>query len=143
MANFKEETINAIKSLAKNTHNEHLEIDELCVYLCGGSGRGYYDQIGGEIDWDKMAEGLNLKDEETSEEEIWEYDDGYGLQVFDGWITFKNSNYWIERKEYDGSEWWEYISKPSLEEIRKEREENERKRREWIEKHPEFLKEDE
>jgi len=34
-----------------------------------------------------------------------EYDDGYGSQEVHG-IIMLNSNKWLEREEYDGSEWW-------------------------------------
>lgn len=35
------------------------------------------------------------------------YDSGYGIQEVFGYIIFKD-NTWLERHEYDGSEWWEY-----------------------------------
>lgn len=42
-----------------------------------------------------------------------EYDDGYGAQEipFDLVIMFKDGT-WLEREEYDGSEWWVYMHKP-------------------------------
>ena len=42
-----------------------------------------------------------------------EYDDGYGGQELFGTIWFENGT-WAERGEYDGSEWWEYKSCPSI-----------------------------
>ena len=43
-----------------------------------------------------------------------EYDNGYGAQEipFDLVIMLKNGT-WFERAEYDGSEWWTYIVRPS------------------------------
>jgi hypothetical protein len=41
------------------------------------------------------------------------YDSGYGSQEWFGWISFKDGT-WIERREYDGSEWWESREQPSL-----------------------------
>ena len=41
------------------------------------------------------------------------YFDGYGSQEWDGWISFTDGS-WIERSEYDGSEWWAYKSCPKL-----------------------------
>jgi len=41
-----------------------------------------------------------------------DYDSGYGGQELSGTIVFKDGT-WLERGEYDGSEWWEYKSKPS------------------------------
>jgi hypothetical protein len=39
------------------------------------------------------------------------YDNGYGGQEIGGFIVFKDKT-WLERREYDGSEWWEYFSTP-------------------------------
>ena len=41
------------------------------------------------------------------------YDNGYGKIVINNTlkIVFKDGN-WLERHEYDGSEWWEYIKIP-------------------------------
>lgn len=43
-----------------------------------------------------------------------EYDSGYGLQCWEGWITFKDSSMYLTREEYDGSEWWSKNVKPKL-----------------------------
>ena len=42
------------------------------------------------------------------------YDSGYGTQKLFGVVYF-NDNTWLERGEYDGSEWWEHITTPTLE----------------------------
>lgn len=47
-----------------------------------------------------------------------EYDDGFGNQELFGIILFKD-NTWMERAEYDGSEWWEYKKCPTVDEILK------------------------
>ena len=41
-----------------------------------------------------------------------EYDDGYGGQELYGTIVF-NDGTWLERGEYDGSEWWAYKNTPT------------------------------
>lgn len=41
------------------------------------------------------------------------YDSGFGGQEVNGFIVYKDGT-WSERGEYDGSEWWEYKSKPTL-----------------------------
>jgi hypothetical protein len=41
------------------------------------------------------------------------YDNGYGGQVLDGKIWFKDGT-WADRGEYDGSEWWEYHKCPGI-----------------------------
>ena len=42
-----------------------------------------------------------------------EYDNSYGCQEWEGWVSFQDGT-WIERSEYDGSEWWSYRSCPKL-----------------------------
>ena len=43
-----------------------------------------------------------------------EYDAGYGGQELHGMIWLKEENTWMERGEYDGSEWWEYRKCPKV-----------------------------
>jgi hypothetical protein len=42
-----------------------------------------------------------------------EYDDDFGTQYLDGtvWLT---DGAWLQRGEYDGSEWWEYCRYPVI-----------------------------
>lgn len=44
-----------------------------------------------------------------------EYDNGYGSQELYGIIVFKDGS-WLERREYDGSEWWAKCELPLEEE---------------------------
>ena len=41
-----------------------------------------------------------------------EYDDGYGSQDVAMDLVVVGENWWLERHEYDGSEWWEYKELP-------------------------------
>ena len=94
--NLKEETLEVIGSR---------EVDEYHLVYLGTSFEEEGTQIyngKGDINWD------------TIPQEYLEYYAGYGTQYWDGWVTFKDSNSWIERNEYDGSEWWSVYSKPSL-----------------------------
>ena len=43
------------------------------------------------------------------------YDSGYGGQELFGTVWF-NDGTWLERGEYDGSEWWEYKHFPKINE---------------------------
>lgn len=45
-----------------------------------------------------------------------EYDNDYGCQELFGMIL-TNKNSWLERGEYDGSEWWEYRTIPLKEQV--------------------------
>lgn len=42
-----------------------------------------------------------------------DYDNGFGGQEVFGFIVLNDTN-WIERHEYDGSEWWEYKEMPNM-----------------------------
>jgi hypothetical protein len=43
-----------------------------------------------------------------------EYDNGYGGQILHGIVWLMEDNTWIERGEYDGSEWWVYRKCPQI-----------------------------
>ena len=40
------------------------------------------------------------------------YDDGYGGQEVNRHLLVVGEDFWLERNEYDGSEWWEYKRHP-------------------------------
>lgn len=54
---------------------------------------------------DELNEFLNKLD--------FNYDNDYGSQEVYGYVVFNDGN-WLERQEYDGSEWWEYQREPSF-----------------------------
>ena len=116
MANFKEETRNQITELINNgILPKTPEIDTVYFRLGYGADKTSgpypkYVQRGGlYIDWEEAAKALNRTGNNP-----WEYNNGYGSQAYEGLITFKGSNVWLERAEYDGSEWWEVRRKPTL-----------------------------
>ncbi|WP_419791597.1 hypothetical protein [Staphylococcus chromogenes] len=41
-----------------------------------------------------------------------EYDSGYGAPKVATDLKIVGENWWLEREEYDGSEWWQFRSKP-------------------------------
>lgn len=41
------------------------------------------------------------------------YDSGFGGQEIAEDLLVVGDNWWLERHEYDGSEWWEYKSTPT------------------------------
>ncbi len=43
-----------------------------------------------------------------------DYDEGYGIEEVATDLLVVGSNWWLERHEYDGSEWWEYKSMPQM-----------------------------
>ena len=36
------------------------------------------------------------------------YDNGYGLTHINTYLIVVGTDFWLERHEYDGAEWWEY-----------------------------------
>lgn len=40
------------------------------------------------------------------------YDDGFGTNEIPSELLVVGSDFWLERHEYDGSEWWEYKTLP-------------------------------
>ena len=42
-----------------------------------------------------------------------DYNNGYGLVVIDLNLIVRGSDWWLERGEYDGSEWWKFCTTPS------------------------------
>lgn len=47
------------------------------------------------------------------------YDSGYGSAMVASDLLIVGSNWWLERGEYDGSEWWEYKELPTMPSCRK------------------------
>lgn len=41
-----------------------------------------------------------------------EYDNGYGGTKIDMELLIVGEDFWLERHEYDGSEWWEFKQMP-------------------------------
>ena len=61
----------------------------------------------------------------NSKEEIlelmdFEYDDGYGGAEIARDLVIVGKDWWLERHEYDGSEWWEYKELPEKLTVSKE-----------------------
>ena len=84
MTNLKESTINAITKHGKT-------IDDIKWVGCASY----------KIPLDKFWEMANR-----------EFDAGYGGTEVAEDLVVVGDNRWLERAEYDGSEWWEYREKP-------------------------------
>ena len=97
-----------------NAKNELLSILELrepiiCAQIILGES-GIYD----EEDICRINLRLGYSEQDYAEflrELDFTYDSGYGGQKLFGTVWLQN-NAWLERGEYDGSEWWEYKSFP-------------------------------
>ena len=100
MKNFKEETLLAIGDR---------KIEEYRIRAIHFNNEFSSDLIfegkGNTIPWDDM--------DKRTHGLVSSYDDGYGSENWTGWITLTDGS-WLERKTYDGSEWWENKIRPSL-----------------------------
>lgn len=69
----------------------------------------------------KFIQGNDFKASNNKDELLelmnFDYDDGYGAPEIAQDLKIVGDNWWLERAEYDGSEWWEYkeTPKPNLE----------------------------
>ena len=85
MTNFKNETLQVLES--KNKKQKDI--------LFATDGKNY-------IDKDEFFELADFN-----------YDDGFGgNEIFMG-LKLVGKDFWLERHEYDGSEWWEYKTMPT------------------------------
>ncbi len=60
------------------------------------------ESINAKCSWDDFAKQANF-----------EYDDGYGSEEIPGDLIVAGDDWWLERAEYDGSEWWEFKAVPA------------------------------
>lgn len=42
-----------------------------------------------------------------------DYDSGYGSQAIARDLVIVGNGWWLEREEYDGSEWWTFMTQPT------------------------------
>ena len=85
MINLLEETIKKIKDYGHTTHEVNFVADE--EFYCS---------------WEAFARAAKN----------YNYDEGYGGNEVNMNLKVVGKDWWLERHEYDGSEWWEYKSIP-------------------------------
>lgn len=85
LRNFLEETIKCLQDNGKSP-SEVLWVGDRLI--------GYFT-------WDDFKDVANI-----------EYDPGFGSAEINDQIIIVGDNWWMERQEYDGSEWWEFKTLP-------------------------------
>lgn len=85
-SNLLEETVSYLKDCGKNPSD---------VRWVGSVSYGYFD-------WEYFAKIADV-----------EYYNGFGGQEVASDLKVVGDDWWLERHEYDGSEWWEYKSLPT------------------------------
>lgn len=89
MANLLEETIEALEE----------------------NGKSFDDVIG------VCGDEFQISIEEFKELANREYDDDYGTQEVAQDLKVVGKDFWLERYEYDGAEWWVYKTPPNLDNL--------------------------
>jgi hypothetical protein len=112
MANAKEELMIQLKQLVIKKGRS---IPIKCATISGGTSHWYHDEyVKNKMDIN-LREGHSIGEyEEFLHKLDFEYDNGYGGQVLHGTVWLTEENTWLERGEYDGSEWWEYKECPQI-----------------------------
>lgn len=91
--NLLKETLTKIKDMGKTTKD---------ILWCGSENFGWFT-------WEDFSSLANV-----------EYDGGYGAAEVAQDLKVVGNDFWLERHEYDGSEWWEFKEIPKKpEEFRK------------------------
>ncbi len=105
-----------------NAKQEFLDIIEGLDVLCSVievEGDGYsppYLRKGEIVKSKHLILPINFTKEEYENflnELDFEYDNSWGHWYIDGTVWLKNGR-WIERREYDGSEWWKLVQAPNI-----------------------------
>lgn len=67
-----------------------------------------------DVNWVGSRNGLYVLSWKEFEEKFknLDYDNGYGSQVIASDLIVVGDNWWLERAEYDGLEWWEFRTPP-------------------------------
>lgn len=92
--NLLEETISALGEGGKSPSD---------VRFVVGASKGSWGQLEGFewCTWDEFAQSANYN-----------YDSGYGDIEVSEYLKVVGDDWWLERHEYDGSEWWEFKTLP-------------------------------
>lgn len=100
LVDFEYETENAIVAAQNALCDNTAMIDEVCLYY-----RGEVYLATSHLNFNELKEYFKLNS--------LLYNNDYGEVFWEGFITFRGADkVWLQRREYDGAEWWEVICKP-------------------------------
>ena len=86
-----------------------------CATINCGISHWYHDELAEDRRSIDLREGYHIGEyEEFLHRLDFEYDNGYGGQQVYGTVWLMEEGTWLERGEYDGSEWWEHKKCPSI-----------------------------
>lgn len=95
--------VNLLKETLKIIENNGKNVDEIKFVRCKwgewtNTRVVYYEHY---MSWEDFVEQADRR-----------YDEGYGVTIVKDDLQIVGKNWWLERHEYDGSEWWEFKSLP-------------------------------
>lgn len=90
-----------------DTYNEKVNLWEETIGVLEAHGKTWSD-----VDFVCLSDACILKDNFRDVASKTNYDDGYGLPYVYDDLMVVGKDFWLERHEYDGSEWWEYKTMP-------------------------------
>ena len=65
-----------------------------------------------ELGWDERIKEISWSWGDFSKIADFEYDDGFGGVEINEGLVIVGKDWWLERHEYDGKEWWEFKTLP-------------------------------
>ena len=110
--NLLEETIQCL--------DKHGKSEKDITYVLGKrqDEKDYWTELKFMTSWELFKEIANNTD----------YDNGFGGNYISMGLKIVGKTFWLERGEYDGSEWWEYKEFPNLEDYEYTQDESEIKK---------------
>ena len=96
--NLLEETLEILQNHEKSIEDVKFICCKWMEYNCS---IGYHKEYEYYMTWEDFASMANRF-----------YDNGYGGTKVKDRLQIVGKNWWLERHEYDGSEWWEFKSLP-------------------------------
>lgn len=103
MKNAKKELVRSLDDITKR-----YSVSVKCAWIT------HQDYSETDIVHDHLLIGFsNIEFTDFMEKLDFDYDDGFGGQELFGQVWFDDDS-WMERGEYDGSEWWEYKRSPEI-----------------------------
>ena len=86
-----------------------------CATISAGESHWYFDQYTKALSCVELKQGYTQEQYEQFLTLLdFDYDNGFGGQQIHGTVWLMQEETWLERGEYDGSEWWEYRKCPKV-----------------------------
>lgn len=94
---MEKEIVNLLKETIDVLHRHNKKLSDI-TQMCDSEKRVYRD-----VNEEDLKEFLDMN-----------YNYGHGLVEINPFLTLIGKDFWLERAEYDGREWWEYKALPNF-----------------------------